>query len=31
VRVVMRYYVAAPLLGGFPIELTASAAMRVER
>lgn len=31
VVVVMRYYVAAPLLGGFPVELTASASMRVER
>ena len=31
VRVVVSYRVAAPLLGGIPIELSASAAMRVER
>ncbi len=31
VRVVMRYRVAAPLLGGFSVDLSASAAMRVER
>lgn len=31
VRVVLRYRVASPILGGIPIDLTASAAMRVER
>lgn len=31
VRVVVRYRVAAPLFGGVPIDLAASAAMRVER
>jgi Flp pilus assembly protein TadG len=31
VVVLMRYRVAAPLLGGFPVDLTASASMRVER
>ena len=31
VRVVMPYRVATPLLGGFSIDLTASAVMRVER
>lgn len=31
VRVVLRYRVAAPLLGGIPVDLSASATMRVER
>lgn len=31
VRVVMPYRVASPLLGGIPVDLVASAAMRVER
>ncbi len=31
VRVRMRHDVAAPLFGGFPVELSANASMRVER
>lgn len=31
VRVVMRYRIASPLFGGVPVDLSATAAMRVER